>query len=513
MTFENDRTTAPAAVGGDLKVASFNVLNYFTTLGATTAGCTSFKDRAGDPVTVNGGCDPRGAWDPDDLQRQQDKIVAAINALDADVVGLLEIENSARVDGDADEALGTLVDALNAAAGSTVWAYVPSSTELPPAAEQDVITNALIYKPAAVERTGESRALGDQSADNEAFGNAREPIGQVFTPVGGGAPFFVAVNHFKSKGSAGPWPDDADTGDGQGASNGSRKRQAAALRDWVPTVQGDAQAVALVGDFNSYTLEDPLQTLYDAGYTDAATALADGQFSYSFGGVSGSLDHVLLNAAAMQRATGADIWEINAEESIALEYDRYNYHGTLFYDDDFYRSSDHDPVIVGLVEGAAKPVTLTLLDINDFHGRIDANTVKFAGTVEKEKAAAVAAGSPVAFVSAGDNISASLFASAVQQDQPTIDVLNALELNASAVGNHEFDKGFQDLTDRVIAGGTNAKWAYLGANVYLKGTTTPALPEYAIIDMDGVSGRCHRCRHRGDALAGHPRRHHRAGVR
>lgn len=486
VTFENDRTTAPAAVGGDLKIASFNVLNYFTTLGATTAGCTSYNDRTGDPVTVNTGCAPRGAWDPADLQRQQDKIVSAINALDADVVGLLEIENSATVDGVPDEALGTLVAALNTAAGSDVWAFVPSSTELPPAAEMDVITNAIIYRTAAVERTGPSHALGTLSGDDQAFGNAREPIGQEFTPTGGGEPFFVVVNHLKSKGSAGPWPGDADTGDGQGASNESRVRQAEALRDWVPTVQGDAKSVALVGDFNSYTREDPLQTLYDAGYTDAATTLADGQYSYSFSGLSGSLDHVLLNGPALKRATGADIWEINAEESIALEYDRYNYHGTLYYAPDEYRSSDHDPVVVGLVNGAAKPVNLTLLDINDFHGRIDANTVKFAGTVEQEKAAAVAAGSPVAFVSAGDNISASLFASAVQQDQPTIDVLNALELNASAVGNHEFDKGFTDLTDRVIANKTNAKWDYLGANVYLKGTTTPALPEYSILDMGGV---------------------------
>ncbi|GEL99650.1 ExeM/NucH family extracellular endonuclease [Cellulomonas terrae] len=484
VTFENDRTTAPTAVGGDLKVASFNVLNYFTTLGATTANCTSFKDRTGDPVTVNGGCDPRGAWDPDDLQRQQDKIVAAINALDADVVGLLEIENSARVDGVADEALGTLVDALNAAAGSDVWAFVPSSTELPPAAELDVITNALIYKTAAVERTGDSRALGDQSGDGQAFNNAREPIGQVFTPVGGGEPFFVAVNHFKSKGSAGPWPGDADTGDGQGASNESRVRQATALRDWVPTVQGSAESVALIGDFNAYTLEDPMQTLYDAGYTDVATALADGQFSYSFSGLSGSLDHVLLNGPAMERATGADIWEINAEESIALQYDRYNYHGTLFYESNAYRSSDHDPVLVGLVNGAAKPVNLTLLDINDFHGRIDNHTVKFAGTIEKERAAAEAAGDPVTFLSAGDNIGASLFASAVQDDQPTLDVLNALELSTSAVGNHEFDKGFADLTGRVAAA---SDWDYLGANVYLKGTTTPALEEYTILDMAGVS--------------------------
>ncbi|WP_456821133.1 ExeM/NucH family extracellular endonuclease [Cellulomonas sp. URHB0016] len=489
VSFTSDRTAAPdaAAIGGDLRIASFNVLNYFTTLGAGTAGCTSFNDRTGDPVTVNSGCEPRGAWDPADLARQQAKIVKAINGLDADVVGLLEIENSLVVDGVADEALGTLVDALNADAGSTVWAYVPSSSELPPAAQMDVITNAIIYRTAAVTRTGPSHALGTLSADDQAFGNAREPVAQAFTPAGGGEPFLVVVNHFKSKGSAGPWPGDADTGDGQGASNESRVRQATALRDWVPTIQGDADAVALVGDFNSYTQEDPLRLLYDAGYTDAGSHFAPGQYSYSFSGLSGSLDHVLLNGPALARATGADIWEINAEESIALEYSRYNYHGTLFYAADPYRSSDHDPVVVGLVTGAAVPVNLTLLDINDFHGRIDANTVKFAGTVEKEKAAAVAAGGPVAFVSAGDNVSASLFASAVQQDQPTIDVLNAIELNASAVGNHEFDKGFADLRDRIIAGGANATWDYLGANVYLAGTTTPALPEYALLDMDGVT--------------------------
>ncbi len=257
VSFENDRTAAPEPVGGDLRVASFNVLNYFTTLGATTPGCTAFTDRTGDPVTVNTGCPPRGAWDPDDLQRQQDKIVAAINDLDADVVGLLEIENSLVVDGVADEALGTLVDALNAAAGSDAWAYVPSSADLPPATEMDVITNAIIYRPAAVERTGDSHALGTLSADDQAFGNAREPIAQAFTPAGGGEPFLVVVNHLKSKGSAGPWPGDLDTGDGQGASNESRVRQATALRDWVPTIQGGAQSVALVGDFNSYTTRGP----------------------------------------------------------------------------------------------------------------------------------------------------------------------------------------------------------------------------------------------------------------
>ncbi|MEN0129745.1 MAG: ExeM/NucH family extracellular endonuclease [Brevundimonas sp.] len=481
VEFANTRTAHPVDVGGDLKIASFNVLNYFTTLGAGTPGCTSFNDRTGDPVTVNSGCDPRGAWDPADLTRQQDKIVAAINDLDADVVGLLEIENSAVVDNDPDEALATLTDALNAATGSDTWAYVPSSSELPPVSEMDVINNAIIYRKAAVERTGPSHALGTLSAGDEAFANAREPIAQAFTPVGGGEPFLVVVNHFKSKGSAGPLPGDADSGDGQGASNASRVAQANALKDWIPTIQGDSQAVALVGDFNSYTHEDPLQVLYDAGYVDAASTLAQGQYSYSFSGLSGSLDHVLLNAAAAERATGADIWEINAEESIALEYSRYNYHGTLFYAPDPYRSSDHDPVVVGLTKGESQaPVDLTFLNINDFHGRIDSNTVKFAGTVEKLRSEA---SGPVAFLSAGDNIGASLFASSVAQDQPTIDVLNALDLQASAVGNHEFDKGFADLAGRVSDA---ASWDYLGANVYDKGTTNPALDEYKVLDLDGV---------------------------
>src|SRR5665811_2497912 len=170
-TFKNTRTPGPdaaALAGADLRVASFNVLNYFTTLGADVAGCTSYNDRAGTPITVNScpGNGPRGAWDAASLARQQAKIVAAINATDADVLGLTEIENSAVVAGaaHADEALATLVAALNAAAGTTKWAYVPSSAELPSVDLQDVISNALIYQPAAVERVGEARALGSQSA-------------------------------------------------------------------------------------------------------------------------------------------------------------------------------------------------------------------------------------------------------------------------------------------------------------------------------------------------------------
>jgi hypothetical protein len=265
----------------------------------------------------------------------------------------MEIENSLVVEGPghADEALATLVDALNEDAGTTKWAYVPSSTELPDPSEMDVITCAMIYQVDAVQPLGESHALGTESAAGQAFEDAREPIAQAFTPVGGGESFLVVVNHFKSKRSAATSdPRDQDGGDGQGASNYTRTRQAEALNAWVTETlqpQTGVQDVFMTGDYNSYTMEDPLRILYGDGWTDLNSYYDTGKQSYSFGGMNGSLDHVLANASALARTTGADIWNINAPESIALEYSRYNYQGTLFYDDSPYRSSDHDPVVVG----------------------------------------------------------------------------------------------------------------------------------------------------------------------
>ena len=138
---------------------------------------------------------------------------------------------------------------------------------------------------------------------------------------------------------------------------------------------------------------------------------------------------------------------------------------------------------------AADPVTLNLLTINDFHGRIDTNTVKFAGTVEGLRQGDGASGANTLLIGAGDFIGASLFASSVQQDQPTIDVMNELGLDVSAVGNHEFDQGWADLRDRVIgpAGTPNAQWDYLGANVYDSTTGQPVLPEYATYQVGGVT--------------------------
>ena len=135
---------------------------------------------------------------------------------------------------------------------------------------------------------------------------------------------------------------------------------------------------------------------------------------------------------------------------------------------------------------ASTTTTINLLNVNDFHGRIDTGvTVPFASTVTTLKGEYPDSS---LFLGAGDLIGASLFNSSIQDDQPTIDVLNALDLKASAVGNHEFDKGFSTLTDKVISkdGRRNAKWDYLGANVYDRKTGKAALDEYSIQDVNGV---------------------------
>ncbi|MGZ4662033.1 MAG: ExeM/NucH family extracellular endonuclease, partial [Arthrobacter sp.] len=483
--FGATRTEAPAAVGGNLKLASFNVLNYFPTTGDQIAGCKFYTDRAGNPITVSGGCNVRGAANAGNFKRQQDKIVAAISKSGADVVTLMEVENSAQFGKDRDDALAKLVEALNIPTPG-IWDYVRTPANAPPLADEDMIRTAFIYKKAAAEPVGESIIHNDTVA----FASARKPLAQVFKPVG--APddkkFIAIANHFKSKGSAAT-PDDTDKG--QGNSNLARTAQAQSLLAFSNSLQQDkgTDKVFLIGDFNSYGKEDPINVLTGAGYVnqDDKARNADGtaKHSYLFGGLVGSLDHILASPAANGVVTGADIWNINSVESVALEYSRYNNNVTDYYAPDQFRASDHDPVVVGLdLPAVPATVDLNLLNINDFHGRIDSNTVQVAGTIEKLRAAA--APGATAFLSAGDNIGASLFASAVAKDQPTIDVLNALELKASAVGNHEFDGGWADLRDRVTAGGTNAKFPYLGANVYKKGTTEPVLPEYTVLDLNGI---------------------------
>ena len=361
-SFTDTRTETPEAVGGQVSLASFNVLNYFTTTGDQLSGCQYYDDREGNHITVRGGCDARGAANAESLKRQETKIVTAINKLDASVVSLMEIENSAAFGKDRDDALATLVKRLNEAAGSEKWDFVDSPAAVP--SDEDVIRTALIYQPAEVAPQNESTILDDQ----DAFSNAREPLSQAFAPKDGTGEIekdetFVTIsNHFKSKGS-GSGPGNEDSGDGQGASNADRVKQAEALVGFAGDQQEatNSDLVYLLGDFNSYTQEDPMQVFYEAGYKDIAAEKTD-ESTYVYGSRTGSLDHVLAldasdeadgagtDATAFDSVTGADVWNINSVESLALEYSRFNYNVSDLFAPDQFRASDHDPVVVGLFD-------------------------------------------------------------------------------------------------------------------------------------------------------------------
>ena len=348
VTITGERPAVPT-VSGDTKVATFNVLNYFSDLGENEPGCKGYEDRNHKYVTDKN-CKLRGAWSSQAFANQQTKIVQAINTIDADVVALEEIENpvASGVSTDRDGALKSLVNALNAAAGSEVWAYVPSPSTVP--ANEDVIRIAFIYKKATITPAGDSVIYDDPAYT----GLARQPLAQEFKPITDanheGKNFVVIANHFKSKGSApknlsgAEAAANTDNGDGQGNSNGVRVKQARALATFAQRFNGTP--TLLVGDFNAYTKEDPLKVLTDAGWAHES---GHGDSSYVYGGRSGSMDHVFANSAAHPLITEVKSWAVNAQESIAFEYSRANYNAYLAFEaDNPYRASDHNPEIIGL---------------------------------------------------------------------------------------------------------------------------------------------------------------------
>jgi 5'-nucleotidase len=451
----NPRTAAPAEVGGDVSAASFNVFNYFTTFGG----------------------DARGAENEAAFLVQQSKIVSAINALDADIVGLMEIENSVKLGEAPDEALGNLVAALNAASAPGTWAFVPTPAPLLDAATTDFITNAIIYKPAAATPVGASFA----SVDETVWDIAREPIAQTFETVANGKIVTVVANHFKSKSppSGNTAPEPADL---QGFFNAERVEQASALVGFVDSITADAakgENVLLVGDFNAYAQEDPVQVLTAAGLVDLVPTKDPTEYTYTFDGELGSLDHAFATPALAASVTGVDVWNINSPEWSDRGYEFGAAEaGTP------YRSSDHDPIKVG-IDSVPAPVDIDILSINDFHGRLEAappaaGAAVLAGMVDSYRAA----NPNTVFAAAGDLIGASTFTSFIQNDEPTIDAFNEMGLDASAFGNHEFDQGREDVDNRIVP---RANWDYLSANIYDRATGEPAYQQYSLKQFGDVT--------------------------
>lgn len=351
----NPRTAAPelparGPQGGEVRVASFNVLNYFNTLDQPGSVCF--------PATDNSQC--RGADTAEEFARQRAKTIAAIRGLDADIVGLIEMEN----DGfGPDSAIQDLVNGLNEDEGGGTWAFVDPfpGAEQPARQGGDAIKVAFIYRPAHAEPVGPAAIL-DNSVDIRAIDTQnRPPLAQTFRSLRTNDRFTAVVNHFKSKGSdcnvaeAPGELDDPDIGDEQGNCNLTRLSLAEAMIDWLatdPTGSGDPDFLVM-GDLNAYRLEDPIQALVGAGYTDLITALnGDATYSFVFQGESGYLDHALANPALRPQVKAVTEWHINADEPVALDYNvEFKSEGQVasFYAPDAFRASDHDPVVLQMM--------------------------------------------------------------------------------------------------------------------------------------------------------------------
>lgn len=211
--------------------------------------------------------------------------------------------------------------------------------------DRDASRNAIIYQTDRVRPVSRSRGLVDESV----WYNAREPIAQAFKPIAQKARndlFVVVANHFKSKSPGSPTGDNVDSGDGQGAWNGDRTRQARSLAGFAAGLQDrhDDSDVLVMGDLNAYTQEDPVEVLREAGFVDLGSMLDEGRYSYVFDALSGSLDHVMATRRMTAKVTGAVHWNINAVESFAYQYSG----DPALYGPNPFRSSDHEPVLVGL---------------------------------------------------------------------------------------------------------------------------------------------------------------------
>jgi hypothetical protein len=328
----NPRPASPQAVDGRLRVASFNVLNYFNGDGRG----------AGFPTS-------RGADTREEFQRQRDKIIAAILGADAHIIGLMEIEN----DGYGEHsAIADLVAGLNAASRSgDRYAFIdPKQSRL----GTDAIAVGLIYRQDIVSPHKDAAVL-DGSVDPRFNDTRNRPVlAQTFRERRSGERLTVAVNHLKSKGSSCDDIGDKDIGDGQGNCNLTRVRASQALVDWLgrdPTRSYDPDRL-IIGDLNAYAKEDPINVIRAAGYTDLLASFGGGNaYSYVFSGQSGYLDHGLASASLAPQVRGATEWHINADEPRVLDYNlefKTLRQQSMLYSAEPYRASDHDPLVIGI---------------------------------------------------------------------------------------------------------------------------------------------------------------------
>ncbi|MDX6611816.1 MAG: uncharacterized protein QOD75_1002, partial [Blastocatellia bacterium] len=313
FTQGNPRPAAPAMVGGsNLRIASFNVENYFTTTGTG-----------------------RGAANATELTRQRAKIVKALEGLNADVIGLIELQKAG-----GNVAAADLASALTALGTVGTYASVADLATLN-GTDPD-IKNGMIYRTSTVSLIGSS--FSDTAAPVGDY--SRDPVAQKFILTTTGRGFAVIVHHARSKSCPGTGGD-ADLGDGQACFNDRRRNQSALVAAFANNIALGVPDVLTIGDFNSYAEEDPIDVFRAGGFTDliGQYVSASSKYTFTFSGEAGQLDHAFATSGLAAKALGATIWHIDSDEPQIIDYTT-----TSKPDDRYaatpYRASDHDPLLM-----------------------------------------------------------------------------------------------------------------------------------------------------------------------
>ena len=256
-------------------------------------------------------------------QKQRAKMSEALAKINADLYGFVEIEQG-------QSALAELAADLSKNTGRR-FTYIDDGGS----AKGTYTKAGYVYCSEVLEPHGGLR-YNDEGVDN------RKKT-QAFREKATGEIFLYSVNHFKAKSGKGSG-DNADKGDGQGAFNGDRVREANSVLNHYDSdsyYYGDKD-ILIMGDLNAYAMEDPITVLREGGMIDLHRAFhADSSYSYVYRGQAGYLDHALCNETLYPHVTGMVAYHINSDESDSYTYDKSN-------DQSMFRSSDHDPVLVGL---------------------------------------------------------------------------------------------------------------------------------------------------------------------
>lgn len=338
----NRRPGHAPRVRGDVKVASFN-LEYF------------LNGDGGDPASFPLG---GGRTTFSEYQRQRAKLVATLADLNADIVGLIELENDYLAG--PNSAIQGLVNGLNATLGAGTYDYLDPGVGF----GTSPLMVGLIYKPAMVTPVGPLVWLYTDAFANpngNIFKLNRPALTQTFdTAIGA---FTVSVNHFKAKGCS-PLPTglDVDQGDGQACFNDTRTMGAAELLDWFANDPTNTNGnigmydpdLLIIGDLNSHPAEDPV-TVITAGWDgipgtadDWTDLLSTSDYSFVFQGQSSRLDYAIASPSLASQVRRAEVWHINADEPDAFGYSEDNPGPSALYAADPFRSSDHDVIVIGL---------------------------------------------------------------------------------------------------------------------------------------------------------------------